>query len=268
MRTDRSRVTRPGARIAAMRPGAPLEARPLRPSPRLLRRARAVRRGVLILLWTLPAAAVQAVCLLLPGRPKVVFARLYWAGVCRLLGMQVRVIGEAPPGGRAVVFASNHCSWLDIPVLGICYGAQLLAQQGGGEVLPATIREYGRARLSHLDEASPLLAGLHLDTQVWMSHGDTIKTLPADYEVLASTPEVAVAADEPRGVLGAGVRDICDEVGVAAGGPPGCAQAATPSSSVAAKATLPIAFDVMWTMCPPSPSYSPAESSRDGVGLN
>ena len=81
-----------------------------------------------------------------------------------------------------------------VPVLGICYGAQLLAQQGGGEVLPATIREYGRARLSSLAGDSPLLAGLHQDTQVWMSHGDTIKTLPADYQILASTPEVAVAA--------------------------------------------------------------------------
>ncbi|MGI4875695.1 MAG: glutamine-hydrolyzing GMP synthase [Janthinobacterium lividum] len=81
-----------------------------------------------------------------------------------------------------------------VPVLGICYGAQLLAQQGGGEVLPATIREYGRARLTSLNENSALLRGLHLDTQVWMSHGDTIKTLPADYQVLASTPEVEVAA--------------------------------------------------------------------------
>ena len=145
MRTDRSRVTRPGARTAAMRPGAPLEARPLRPSPRLLRRARAVRRGVLILLWTLPAAAVQAVCLLLPGRPKVVFARLYWAGVCRLLGMQVRVIGEAPPGGRAVVFASNHCSWLDIPVLGGTLEACFVSKEEVGRwPLVSTVARLGR----------------------------------------------------------------------------------------------------------------------------
>lgn len=92
----------------------------LQPSPRLLRRARAVRRGASVLLWTLPAAAVQAACLALPGRPKVVFARMYWAGVCRLLGMRVRVLGTPTPAGgdRAVVFASNHSSWLDIPVLG------------------------------------------------------------------------------------------------------------------------------------------------------
>jgi GMP synthase (glutamine-hydrolysing) len=109
---------------------------------------------------------------------------------------------------RGVILSGSPCSVRDadspnpelsgilgqVPVLGICYGAQLLAQQGGGEVLPATIREYGRARLTSLQEASPLLTGLHLDTQVWMSHGDTIKTLPAEYNIIASTPEVAVAA--------------------------------------------------------------------------
>ncbi len=110
--------------IEARRPAKPFlrggEARPLAPSPRLLRSTRAVRRGVSVLLWTLPAAAVQTVCLVLPGRPKVVVARLYWAGVCRLLGMRVRVLGAPMPAGgaRAVVFASNHSSWLDIPVLG------------------------------------------------------------------------------------------------------------------------------------------------------
>jgi GMP synthase (glutamine-hydrolysing) len=81
-----------------------------------------------------------------------------------------------------------------VPVLGVCYGAQLLAYQAGGEVLPATIREYGRARLTELNAASPLLADMHQDSQVWMSHGDTIKSLPAGYEIIASTPEVAVAA--------------------------------------------------------------------------
>ncbi len=86
-----------------------------------------------------------------------------------------------------------------VPVLGICYGAQLLAQQGGGEVLPATIREYGRARLSHLNQHHPLLTGLEPGTQVWMSHGDTIKTLPAGFLTLAGTPEVAVAAYQIEG---------------------------------------------------------------------
>ncbi|GAB2952407.1 glutamine-hydrolyzing GMP synthase [Hymenobacter coalescens] len=114
---------------------------------------------------------------------------------------------------RGVVLSGSPCSVRDpeapnpdlskylgrVPVLGVCYGAQLLAQQGGGEVLPATIREYGRARLHHLDGSSPLMHGLSVDSQVWMSHGDTIKTLPAGYDIIASTPEVAVAAYHIQG---------------------------------------------------------------------
>ncbi len=76
-------------------------------------------RLALLVAWTLASAAVQAVLLLLPGRGKVVFARVFWAVVARLVGMEVRVVGEvARPSGRAVVFAANHSSWLDIPVLG------------------------------------------------------------------------------------------------------------------------------------------------------
>ncbi len=86
-----------------------------------------------------------------------------------------------------------------VPVLGVCYGAQLLAFQQGGEVLPSTIREYGRAHLTHLNQHHPLLAGLSLGSQVWMSHGDTIKTLPAGFLALAGTPDVAVAAYEIEG---------------------------------------------------------------------
>ncbi len=109
---------------------------------------------------------------------------------------------------RGVILSGSPCSVRDadapnpdlshllghVPVLGVCYGAQLLAQQGGGQVLPATIREYGRARLTTLDYTSPLLHDLHPDSQVWMSHGDTIQTLPPGCAVIASTPEVVVAA--------------------------------------------------------------------------
>ena len=72
------------------------------------------------MLWTLLCIPVQAVCLLLPGRPKVVFARLYWAMTAHLIGVKVRVIGSlaSRARGRPVVFVSNHSSWLDIPVLG------------------------------------------------------------------------------------------------------------------------------------------------------
>jgi 1-acyl-sn-glycerol-3-phosphate acyltransferase len=85
----------------------------------LMRRVRAIRRALMILLWTLPCMPVQTVLLCLPGRGKMVFARLYWATVARLLGLTVRVIGEPATGGtRPVVFVSNHSSWLDVPVLG------------------------------------------------------------------------------------------------------------------------------------------------------
>jgi 1-acyl-sn-glycerol-3-phosphate acyltransferase len=87
---------------------------------RIMRRIRAVRRGVTVLFWTLPCMLVQALCLLVPGRPKVLFPRFYWATMCRLIGMHVRVVGHLPRGeaGRPVIYVSNHCSWLDVLVLG------------------------------------------------------------------------------------------------------------------------------------------------------
>jgi lyso-ornithine lipid O-acyltransferase len=86
---------------------------------RTMRKIRAIRRAITIVLWTILCCGVQAVMLLLPGRPKVVFARWFWAGVCVLFGMRVRGIGQpARTDGRPVVFVSNHCSWLDIAVLG------------------------------------------------------------------------------------------------------------------------------------------------------
>lgn len=81
-----------------------------------------------------------------------------------------------------------------LPVLGICYGAQHIADTYGGRVEPANTREYGRAHLSKLETDNPLLKGVQLNSQVWMSHGDTITALPADYRIIASTPKVAVAA--------------------------------------------------------------------------
>ena len=66
----------------------------------IARKLRAIRRGLLILLWTLLAMPVQALLLLLPGPAKVTFARIYWAWVCRLLGLRVRVIGAAAAAAR------------------------------------------------------------------------------------------------------------------------------------------------------------------------
>mgnify|MGYP006203648577 CR=1 FL=1 len=86
-----------------------------------------------------------------------------------------------------------------LPVLGVCYGAQLLASKYGGEVLPSTIREYGRANLDHIDLHHDLLKEMTHGSQVWMSHGDTIKELPAGFEVIASTSSVRVAAFKVEG---------------------------------------------------------------------
>lgn len=82
----------------------------------------------------------------------------------------------------------------DIPVLGVCYGAQLMAHKSGGEVKPSEMREYGRARLSKVDHHNDLLKEISQDSQVWMSHADTIASLPDEFEIIASTNSVKVAA--------------------------------------------------------------------------
>ncbi|OEK00216.1 glutamine-hydrolyzing GMP synthase [Roseivirga sp. 4D4] len=86
-----------------------------------------------------------------------------------------------------------------MPVLGVCYGAQLMAQKYGGNVMPSEIREYGRARLSRVDGHYPLLKEISLDSQVWMSHADTISELPAGFDVIASTSSVEKAAFKVQG---------------------------------------------------------------------
>lgn len=80
-----------------------------------------------------------------------------------------------------------------LPVLAVCYGAQLLAQQGGGIVGKSTHREYGRANLKGIVN-SPLTTTIADGSQVWMSHSDTIKELPDGFEVIARTESIPVAA--------------------------------------------------------------------------
>ncbi|MDR1202662.1 MAG: glutamine-hydrolyzing GMP synthase [Tannerellaceae bacterium] len=80
------------------------------------------------------------------------------------------------------------------PVLGICYGAQYMAYTSGGNVENANSREYGRTHLTQVNTNDPLLKGVHSGSQVWMSHGDTITKLPASFQVIASTDDVAAAA--------------------------------------------------------------------------
>ncbi|MBR1838664.1 MAG: glutamine-hydrolyzing GMP synthase [Bacteroidaceae bacterium] len=80
------------------------------------------------------------------------------------------------------------------PILGICYGAQLMADTFGGKVESSDSREYGRAQLQTIDADDALFKGIAPDAQVWMSHGDTITHLPQGFEVVASTPTVKHAA--------------------------------------------------------------------------
>lgn len=85
------------------------------------------------------------------------------------------------------------------PLLGVCYGAQYLAHFSGGQVAESNTREYGRANLSFVEENEPFLAGISSGSQVWMSHSDTIKKLPANAKLLASTHDVENAAYKIEG---------------------------------------------------------------------
>ncbi len=109
---------------------------------------------------------------------------------------------------KGVILSGSPCSVRDegapdidiekfknkVPVLGICYGAQLMAQKHGGLVNASETREYGRARLTKVDTHFGLLKEIEINSQVWMSHGDTITQLPSDFELIASTESVRVAA--------------------------------------------------------------------------
>jgi len=80
------------------------------------------------------------------------------------------------------------------PLLGVCYGAQYLAHFNGGTVEKSNTREYGRANLSKVASKNPFLSNITIGSQVWMSHADTIKALPKNTELLASTYDVENAA--------------------------------------------------------------------------
>ncbi len=85
------------------------------------------------------------------------------------------------------------------PVLAVCYGAQYLAHFSGGQVAPSNIREYGRANLSYIKANETFFENISEGSQVWMSHSDTIKELPTNGELLASTKDVTNAAYKING---------------------------------------------------------------------
>ena len=93
-----------------------------------------------------------------------------------------------------------------LPLLGVCYGAQYLAHFFGGEVMPSDSREYGRAKLESIDTTSVLFKQISDQTQVWMSHGDTIERLPENYKIIASTADVRNAAFQVEGEPSYGIQ--------------------------------------------------------------
>jgi len=80
-----------------------------------------------------------------------------------------------------------------LPMLGICYGAQYLAYSSGGTVEKSNTREYGRALLTSVNEEDLLFKGVKKESSVWMSHGDTITSIPDEFKVVATTADVAIA---------------------------------------------------------------------------
>jgi GMP synthase (glutamine-hydrolysing) len=123
------------------------------------------------------------------------------AGPERLTGSPLK--GVILSGGPASVYAEGaptlRPDWLEqgVPVLGICYGLQLLAHSLGGKVVPGTSREYGLAEVTSRD-GDPLLAGWGAQEPVWMSHGDRVEALPAGFEAVATSDAGVVAAVAAR----------------------------------------------------------------------
>ncbi|GMU24875.1 MAG: GMP synthase [glutamine-hydrolyzing] [Phycisphaerae bacterium] len=116
---------------------------------------------------------------------------------------EMNVAGLIFSGGPASVYETGapRCDpallEMGVPVLGICYGMQLATQLAGAEVQPAPAREYGRAKLDVVD-GGDLMAHIPSGSQVWMSHGDMVQTLPADFVPLARTSNCPIAAIRHR----------------------------------------------------------------------
>lgn len=104
-----------------------------------IRTLRAARRITMACLWTLVASVPQTVLLRTSGKGKISFARFYWATICRILGLDVRVLGDLAGtirdqravlrGERPIIFVANHCSWLDIAVTGGVLPTVFVAKQ-------------------------------------------------------------------------------------------------------------------------------------------
>lgn len=94
---------------------------------------------------------------------------------------------------RGAPFCAGEVFELGVPILGICYGLQVIGKVFGGEVEPSEKREYGRATI-HIDQDGDLLSGVQDNTVIWMSHGDHLSKLPPQFEALAHTEDIPLAA--------------------------------------------------------------------------
>ena len=110
-------------------------------------------------------------------------------------------------GGPASVYAEDAYHpdsgiWeLGLPILGICYGMQLISQHFGGEVIPADHHEYGKAKLHIIDRDSAIFKDIPDNSIVWMSHGDRVEKLPEGFKTVAvsdNSPHAAIADEERR----------------------------------------------------------------------
>ncbi|MCH7785422.1 MAG: glutamine-hydrolyzing GMP synthase [Bacteroidetes bacterium] len=112
-----------------------------------------------------------------------------------LSGSPFSVLAEDAPHPNLSKIKGNK------PLLGVCYGAQYLAHFNGGNVEPSNIREYGRANLTNIEKGKGLFNKVPNETQVWMSHSDTIAQLPVNGVCIASTKDVVNAAFRIEGEL-------------------------------------------------------------------
>lgn len=109
-----------------------------------------------------------------------------------LSGGPSSVYDENAPRSEREVVDESHC-----PVLGICYGLQLMAHQLGGKVQPSPSREYGYARLTVVNGETALFTGLPREMDVWLSHGDHVTKLPEGFQVTATTNDAVNAFENP-----------------------------------------------------------------------
>ena len=147
------------------------------------RKSRAIGRILLLLAWTAIGIALQSVLIRLPGRGKVVFARVYWAAMCGILGLRVRVLGRADrarpveAGRRPVIYVSNHSSYVDILVLGGRLEACFVSKRDvAGWPILGTIARLGRTAFVSRARQSTVREGRNMGEK--LAAGDDLILFP------------------------------------------------------------------------------------------